>query len=136
MRGALFAFYRRRHAAMPEENLTRVSDLVPPMVGTAADPKMKTKGAETWGLLLFLLDDFRRWGARIGQNKDRVLLAGESLERMVLIWRRYEWVVPTHDIEDNGSGWCFAQMSRFVGHIGVSQQGKRCLNQRIATCKR
>jgi len=100
IRHALFGFYDRRHAALPEENLTRVSDMVPAMLGTSADPKLKTKGAETWGFLFFLLDELRRWGAKLGAEVDRLLRAGEALVQMVLLWRGCGWVVPDHIVQD------------------------------------
>ena len=77
IRHALFGFYDRRHAALPEENLTRVSDMVPAMLGTSADPKLKTKGAETWGFLFFCWTNYgdgalnleQRWTACCGLAK-------------------------------------------------------------------
>ena len=98
MRRSLFDFYGRRHAADPSENLIRVSDWVPAMIGTQADPKKKTKGAETWGVLLFCLDELRRWGARVA-DQPRLLMAGVNLESIVLTWRRHGWVLPDDVIE-------------------------------------
>jgi hypothetical protein len=55
LRHELFAWYKTRHAAAPEEGLTRLADLTAKMVGTPAAQLLKTKGAETWGVCLFLV---------------------------------------------------------------------------------
>ena len=53
-RHQLHAFYRKRQATHPYESITRIPRLSLKLIGTNANRQMKTKGAETWGLLLFL----------------------------------------------------------------------------------
>jgi hypothetical protein len=98
LRASLLEWYKQRHAKYPSENLTRVADFTPSMAGTRGDPKCKTKGAETWGMCLFLLDELRKFGDRLGGEWIRLLAAGESLEAMVLAWRQCGWVVPENVI--------------------------------------
>jgi hypothetical protein len=93
MRASLMAFYKRRHAAYPDEHLTRVADFYPKLVGTASSPVLKTKGAETYGLMLYLIEAIRMYGSRVSEH-ERLLQAGEALATMVSIWRSHGWVLP------------------------------------------
>ena len=71
----------------PTERLTRLGNITPKMLGSNSDRKLKTKGAETWGVLLFiehiLSDEGRR--ARVGANADELLEATQCLIQMVHI---------------------------------------------------
>ena len=53
LKAQLFRWYSDRARKHPEEALTRLADLTYKMVGTKSRPKLKTKAAETWGLLIF-----------------------------------------------------------------------------------
>lgn len=55
-RADLFDWYRARQRAHPAENLTRLEDITPGMVGSNNAPLLKAKGAETKGLLLFVVE--------------------------------------------------------------------------------
>jgi hypothetical protein len=57
------------------------------MLGTRNDRKLKTKGAETYGVLLFVVEQLRQFGDRAGEHHRRLLLAGESLEFMIRTWQ-------------------------------------------------
>jgi hypothetical protein len=81
-------------------NLTRVSNFKPKMIGTSAEPKCKTKGAETWGMLLFILAMLTRHANNLGERGARYLAAGEALRRVVDIWRENANRVPTAAIQD------------------------------------
>jgi hypothetical protein len=85
-RHRLLGWYKDRHQECPQEVLTRVSDFTAKMLGTRSAPKCKTKGAETWGLCLFLLDELRLHLHRLGERGARLLLAGEALHRVIKIW--------------------------------------------------
>ena len=65
--------------------LTQISDLTVKMVGNRAEPKLKTKAAETWGVALFLIDELRKYGARAGEDTVRLALAGECLRDLARI---------------------------------------------------
>ena len=54
LRSELWAWYASRRLSHPTENLTQVVDVTPGLFGSMQDPKLKTKAAETWGMLLFL----------------------------------------------------------------------------------
>ena len=69
LKTALKRFYRK-HFRETGKQLTQVSDVTVKMVGSRNDPKLKTKGAESWGILLFLQDVFRTYGAAIRCDRD------------------------------------------------------------------
>lgn len=52
-RNDITRWYKDRHKEFPEEKLTRISDMTRKMVGNKGKEKLKTKGAETYGLLLY-----------------------------------------------------------------------------------
>lgn len=100
MRAKLFAFYKRRRAQHPEEVLTHLNDLTPAMLGTVGKQRCKVKGAECWCLLLFLLEEIEQFGQRVGNNWQRLIMAGRCLESMIVGWRRASWVLSDQQIED------------------------------------
>ena len=55
IRVELNQFYGARHRAHPTEGLTRISSFRHKTLGDPSDPKLRAKGAETWGFLLFLV---------------------------------------------------------------------------------
>ena len=87
LRSELFSWYKERAKLFPMENLTRVADLTPKMVGTAAEPKIKTKAMETFGMLLFLIDMLVKYAGTIGDDAGRFAEAGRMLVRYVEIVR-------------------------------------------------
>ena len=100
LRHQLMAWYKARHAAMPTENLTRLTDLTVKMLGSRASPKLKLKGAETWGMMLFLVDRLGLFSARLGQTGRRLKAAGDALVHMVDIWKAHGRVLPSVAQED------------------------------------
>eukprot|EP00969_Alexandrium_andersonii_P354965 15443374-Alexandrium_andersonii.AAC.1 len=54
LRAQLFAFYTARKKKFPTEDLTQMQDLTVKMLGTRAQPILKSKAAETKGLLYFV----------------------------------------------------------------------------------
>ena len=92
-RASLMAWFKR-HAERPRENLTQLSDFRPKMVGTRGNPLLKTKGAETFGLLHFLLHIVPLYGNRLGEHWQRIQKAGECLRDIVSIWSAHEWRLP------------------------------------------
>lgn len=75
----LFRWYRQREQSVPEPKLTRLQDFSLKMVGEASHPKLKTKGAENWGLLLFLIHLLQEKGRQLGPHGGVLLEAGQSL---------------------------------------------------------
>ena len=88
------AWYKQRAQVFPQERLTRLGKFSRKSVGTRNNQEFKAKAAETWCVMLFLLDQVRRFGERLGMNHQRLLRAGECLERIVMIWREHKWIIP------------------------------------------
>jgi hypothetical protein len=86
MKNKLMEFYTRYADAHPEKPLTRVSDLTPKMIGTRAEPRCKTKGAETFGMAAFLVDMLLKFMALLGDRGRRLHTAGASLLSIIRIW--------------------------------------------------
>ena len=81
--------------------MTRVADFTHKMLGTANDPKLKTKGAETWGVALFLIDELQERSNVLGDDADRLIQAGKSLQAIVELWKSNGWIMPTAAAEEN-----------------------------------
>ena len=101
-------WYSARQKLYPTESLTRVSDLTRKMVGTATDRKLKTKGAETYGVLLFLLDITMKAVNMIGPQGQVFLDAGACLARLVEIWSQNGVRLPEAAINE-----CFYVYSKY-----------------------
>ena len=69
------------------KNLTAVSDFTMKMCGTQNDRACKTKGAETYGIMLFLLYLMDKYSHRLGSEGQRLRRAGQNLSAMVDLWR-------------------------------------------------
>jgi len=81
MRHELLQWYKDVKGVHP--GLTRLSDLTVKMFGTSAEPKLKMKGAETWGFLLFLVYLLEKHLATLGAEGARYLRAGKALVGIV-----------------------------------------------------
>jgi hypothetical protein len=98
-------FYKAWHERHPSKVLTRVNDVTAKMVGTPNDMKLKTKGAETWGVLLFLEFMFRVYGAAIQPRGEDYMLAADYLEAsqqliaMCNIMDANVCNIPQHDLD-------------------------------------
>ena len=53
-------FYKRHHAENPTVELTRLTAFTSKIVGSSSNRRLASKGAQTWGLLLYLVDLFGR----------------------------------------------------------------------------
>ena len=96
-------WYSKRHQEHPSERLTRVADFTFKMVGTRAEPNLKTKGAETYGIMKFLLFLISKYTSRIGEEWQRLLRAGEALDSMIDIWLKHKdsWTIPAADRKEH-----------------------------------
>ena len=83
IRMELASFYSRQAAAGVE--LTHVTKFRAKTIGENSDPKLRTKGAETWGFLLFVHEQMQRRGAGIDRHAAFVL-AGQRLVDIVNVW--------------------------------------------------
>ena len=121
-RSALISWYKARHAQNPGENLTRVFDFTKKMIGTEAKPHLKTKGAETFGLMKFLIHTFQVYGCRLGEHWQRLLQAGQALDRIIEIWNSSGWVMTPAAREDftNKTEWpAICNLVQFVWHLAI-----------------
>lgn len=102
----LRAWYRRRHRTHPREKLTRINDLTPKMLGESpTTQKLKTKAAETWGLLLFLIDFFTANVARLEDGSQQMLDAARALARMCECFERSTWVMDAPTMQEAMDAW-------------------------------
>ena len=115
MRSTLMTFYKIRHAEFQQEGLTRLADFSAKTVGTKGHQTLKSKGAETFGLLKFLLYLFPRYGERLGPHWQRLLKAGQCLDRIVEIWHSNGWTIPAEQRKESIAMYCqhIAMMSVF-----------------------
>ena len=65
---------------------------------------MKVKGAECWGFLLFIIDLFERFSARLGVDGARLLEAGRALERFRRLLRTSPMNLPPVVVQELGGG--------------------------------
>ena len=103
LRAALLNWYPKYEHAHPGEILTRISDLTSSMLGEITKQKLKTKGAETWGVALFLIDELELRSAVVGTDGANLLMAGRSLEKIVRIWKGHDWTMPLSAAKENAS---------------------------------
>jgi len=101
----LTQWYKRRHQENPTEGLTRLNDLTVKMLGTSMAPLLKTKGAETWGLALFLMYQYEQYRQRLGAQWQRLHRAGGCIVRVVNILQGYkgQWTIPD-DLQKDHKG--------------------------------
>ena len=76
-------WYKRRHRLDVTEKLTRIHNLQKGRLGDNADPQCKTKAAETWGFMLFLLDTLRLHINRLPARARTLVSAGEALVELM-----------------------------------------------------
>ena len=90
------------------------------MVGYGDDGAFKLKGAETWGFLLFILDDLECacWSAV--PDKERLLIGGRCLEKIVLVWKQAAWRMTPNEIAE-----CFNNFNRFASITAGSQYAEQ-----------
>ena len=84
-RHELFAWYKKARRLNPQERLSELQDFVPRMIGTRNDRSVRSKAAETKGVLLFLVHAARTYVDKLNRG-DIWLGAATSLERMFTIF--------------------------------------------------
>ena len=104
MRSELDAWYKARHARGAAENLTRAHDVTPKMVGAKDQLKLSLSGAETWGVLLYLVEKMETNAAAIGADGRDLCTAGKCCVRFIELLRESPYVVPNAVLQ-GGSGW-------------------------------
>ena len=99
-RAELHAFYAERHQEYPAEGLTRMSDLTVAMVGSRGQPKLKAKGAETWGLCVFIWASCGKHAHRLGRDGPAWRAAGDALLRLVDLMRNAGVTLPPEILQE------------------------------------
>lgn len=79
------AFYKQRRREK-KRKLTCIQALNKRLLGAPSEPTLKTKGAETWGLLLFLTHTLRRHMHRLPPDFAPLLEAATCLENLMQIF--------------------------------------------------
>lgn len=105
MRAELGDFYRRRRAAHPGEKLTQIGGFSKRTLGDAGDRKLRTKAAETWTFLLFLIDRLGVNPKRLGAEDPSLLAAARALQRLVEHWNSCGPTLRPHEIQTSFSLW-------------------------------
>lgn len=82
MRQELDVWFKGRHKQRPDEKLTRVHDITSKMLGTRNDPQLKLSGAETWGVMLYLLWALDNYKNVLSETSRLLRAAGQELESM------------------------------------------------------
>ena len=105
IRVELNQFYSARHRAHPTEGLTRISSFRHKTLGDPSDPKLRTKGAETWGFLLFLVLHCTAKFSSLGDAGLGLLEAGRALVKMVQDWQSAPAVLTPAQIRASFASW-------------------------------
>ena len=83
------------------------------MVGTRAKPRLKTKGAETWGVCLFVCATCGK-GGWLGDAGPAWRAAGLALERVVALMRDAPPVVPAHQLQE--------MLEAYLRHLALARR--------------
>ena len=94
LRHKLIAFYRANRGA----RLTEINDVTVKMLGTDAAQKLKTKAAETFGVLKFLVSELQAYGGAIADGP-QLLEAAAALVSIVETFDLSGVVVPPADVQ-------------------------------------
>jgi hypothetical protein len=105
IRNDLKNFYRRHRQACPGDVLTHIGNFSHKLLGTHGDKKLKTKGAETWGFFLFLLDKATALHHRLDVGAKTLLKAGLALEGMLRLWNTHGYNVPPQAVQQSFDLW-------------------------------
>ena len=111
-------FYKTYAKAHPEEVLTRCTDFTMKMVGTRDGPKLKTKGGETFGILIFVLELLDRYKAKLDHDGIRLQRAGKAMLNIIRVWQSASRRMKTSEVQDTNfnSSW-FAK----INFVEISQ---------------
>ena len=101
LRSDLVAFYKRYARAHPEQQLSEIQDLTPAMLGTSLRPKLRSKAAETKGLLIFADMMLERHRERIPQGGLWVK-ASKSLSSVLNLMQSSPMILSIGVVQDFG----------------------------------
>jgi len=98
LRAEVFRWYEKTASQHPD--LTRLTDLTPKMLGSVEHRQLKTKGAETYGLLLCAADLVNKHRNKLGSHAAEVEEAGRCLIRFVAICKQQRWLLKTDALQE------------------------------------
>ena len=78
------AFYKRKSA----DHLTPIGCFSAKTIGANSERVLRTKGAETWGFALYLVEKLDQVGHRCSEKIGMLHVAGRALCNMVHLWKR------------------------------------------------
>ena len=93
LRAELWRFYGKYDKEHPKQRLTRVGTITLSMLGTSTKQNLKTKGHETWGLVLFVVDLLKKHPGKV-HMQSQMLRAGNALVKIIQLAK----AVPPGDI--------------------------------------
>jgi hypothetical protein len=82
LRQDLFAWYRRKERSDPQQDLYKLSDLTPAMLGNPRHRSLATKAAETGTLIEFARDVVAEHRVRLGTSGSALLTVGNALVQL------------------------------------------------------
>ena len=88
--GKLKSWYPIRKRANPRGSLSEINEFTKKMMNDDGDGKVKSKGAETYGLALFLVELFGQYPS-LGSDAAALTAAGKNLLDVLGIWNRAGW---------------------------------------------
>ena len=101
-------FYKRHQAGNPNEALTRITAFTSKIVGSSDERNFTAKGAQTWGVLLYLVGFFDRLHPRLPAQSHCLFRAAKELVSIVNIWHRAPTCISRADQET-----CFSAFLRY-----------------------
>lgn len=115
IRHELRQFYVQRHQANPHEGLTRVGKFKRRHLMSPEDKKLRTKGAQTWGVMLWLLQRMQQAfsGGRLDETMLRIFRAGLALHDLVMVWNTSGAVLTPEQVNHTYDAW-----NRYLSFVG------------------
>ena len=86
IRAELKVFYRKYDRANPLKKLTRVHGFSRRTLGTPSERTCRTKAAQTWGFLLFLIDRMEAFLHFLPAEAGKYLAAAKAMRSLVQTW--------------------------------------------------
>ena len=99
LRRDLWDFYTAYDSSHAEK-LTRVADLVPKMLGTPSQQMLRTKAAETWGMVLFLSAMCSKYPDALGPDLPPLQGAGHALINYMAVLKRSGATLSAEALQD------------------------------------
>lgn len=105
IRQDLRVWYNAHQLANPDDRITRIGTFKRRHLREPDDKKLRTKGAETWGIVLFLVARLEREVIRMGAEAGRRCAAGQELVRMNRVWQSSPWRMSAAAIQATFDAW-------------------------------